>query len=232
MRRCTILVLAFLVSFPLAAQTPAATPTKPVEEKLSGEALWKVLLTGNLKYQGGEIDYDNLKKERTELVKKQTPPVAILSCSDSRVPPEIIFNQSLGALFVVRIAGNVADEFGLASLEYAIKQDWGTRLIVVLGHENCGAVGAALERGDPVTPPLLALVNRIRASFVGMAWNGDGSNADLKKAIEANARASAAWLTANSAVIRDAVVHDKEEKRVTIIPAYYELASGAVTRIE
>ncbi|HYC61879.1 MAG TPA: carbonic anhydrase [Thermoanaerobaculia bacterium] len=232
MRRCTIFVFVFLVSFPLAAQTPAAAPAKPVEQKLSGEALWKVLLTGNLKYQGGEIDYDNLKNERTALVRSQKPPVAILACADSRVPPELLFNQSLGALFVVRTAGNVADELGLASLEYAIKQDWGTRLIVVLGHENCGAVGSALERGDPVTPPLLALVNRIRASFVAMGWNGDGGDVDLRKAIEANARASAAWLTANSAVVRDAVAHEKEDKRVTIIPAYYELGSGAVTKIE
>lgn len=225
MRRSTIVVLAILVVLPLTAQN-APSPAAPTAPALSGEALWKALLTGNLKYQAGTIEYENLKKEREAMVKSQKPPVTILSCSDSRVPPELIFNQSVGALFIVRAAGNVVDDFGLASIEYAIKHDW-TRLIVVLSHENCGAVGSALERDDPRTPALQALVNRIRASFINMAWNGDG-NADLTKAIRKNARASAAWLTANSDVVRDAVLDGK----VIIVPAYYELGSGAVTKIE
>jgi len=214
-RRSVTLVLAFVFCLPLAAQN------------VDGDALWKALLTGNLKYQAGELSYDKLKEERAKLVRAQAPPVLILSCSDSRVPPELVFNQSLGTLFVVRVAGNIADEAGLASIEYAVLHDW-TRLIVVLGHENCGAVGSALERDDPHTPSLIALVNRIRSSFIGIAWNGDQSGDLLKKAVQANARASAAWLTAHSDAIRDAVIDGK----VKIIPAYYELGSGAVTAIE
>jgi carbonic anhydrase len=214
MYRSALLLFAFVVCLPVSAQD------------LTGEGLWKALLTGNLKYQAGEIHYDNLKKEREALVKKQLPPVTVLACSDSRVPPELVFNQSIGGIFVVRAAGNVADEHGLASIEYAVLQGW-TKLIVVLGHEHCGAVGSALERDDPRTQPLLGLVNRIRSSFVGMAWNGDG-NADLEKAVKANARASGAWLTAHSDTIRDAVLDGK----VTIIPAYYTLGPGAVTKIE
>lgn len=214
MRRALILVLGLLVSLPVVAQ------------EANGDALWKSLLTGNLKYVGGELEYKNLEAERKALVRKQTPPVTVLSCSDSRVPPELIFNRSLGELFLVRAAGNLADEAGLASIEYAIAHGW-TKLIVVMGHEHCGAVGEALELGDPPTPSLLALVTRIRMSFVGIAWNG-AKETTLDQAIEANARASAAWLTANSKVIRDAVASGK----VKVVTAYYSLTTGEVKAIE
>ena len=217
MRRLMTLVLAFAICVPLAA------------EDINADVLWKALLTGNLRYEAGEITYKNLVKERKDLAPKQMPPVTILSCSDSRVPPELVFNQSLGALFVVRVAGNVADEYDLATIEYGIKKKW-TKLIVVLGHENCGAVGEALEPGEGPTPSLAALLDRIRTSFVGLAWNsGTGTDNNLTtKAVKANARASAAWLTAHSPTIRDAVIAGT----VKIIPAYYKLESGEVTAIE
>ena len=210
MRRCMILVLALVLCAPLAAQ------------EIDADVLWKALLTGNLKYQAGEVTYEGLAKEREQLFTKQLPPVTILSCSDSRVPPELVFNQSLGSLFVVRGAGNVADEYGLASIEYAVKMGW-TKLIVVLGHEHCGAVGAALEIGEPTTPSLIALVNRIRSSLIGI-----GANPALDQAVDANARASAVWLTAHSKLIRDAVA----EGKVKIITAHYAMKSGEVKAIE
>ena len=210
MRRYVIFVLAFALSLPLAAQ------------ELDADALWKMLLTGNLTYMAGDISFKDLDEERKELVRGQRPPVTVLACSDSRVPPELVFNQSLGALFVVRTAGNVADEFGLASIEYAISQQppW-TKLIVVLGHEECGAVKEAMKDVEPPTPSLVALVDRIRRSFVM-------GQTDFPTAIKENAKASAAWLTAESSVVRKAVM----EKRVKIIPAYYELLSGRVREIE
>jgi carbonic anhydrase len=218
MRRSIILILAFVVCVPLAAQNIDCVPA--AGQEINADVLWKALLTGNQKYEGGEIEYHNLKSERTALVRRQCPPVAVLSCADSRVPPELIFNQSLGSLFVVRAAGNVADEFGLASLEYSVSKEW-TKLIVVLGHQNCGAVDEAMKHEDPPTPSLLALVQRIRRSFVS-------GQVDLKQATEANARAAGAWLTAESPLIRKAVMGGK----VKIIPAYYELGSGRVTAIE
>ncbi|HEV7765367.1 MAG TPA: carbonic anhydrase [Thermoanaerobaculia bacterium] len=217
MRRSFILILALVVCVPLAAEDLNCGPVSP---DITADVLWKALQTGNLKYQGGEIEYTHLKAEREALENKQCPPMIILSCADSRVPPELIFNQSLGSLFIVRAAGNVADEFGLASIEYSISKDW-ARLIVVLGHENCGAVEEAMKHTDPPTPSLVALVDRIRRSFVS-------GQVSLKQATEANARASGAWLTAASPVIRKAVMDGK----VKIIPAYYELKSGKVTAIE
>jgi carbonic anhydrase len=212
MHRCVILVLAFALSLPLAAQQTGG----------EADALWKMMLTGNLTFMAGDISFKDLDQERKETVGGQRPPVLVLACSDSRVPPELVFNQSIGALFVVRTAGNVADEFGLASIEYAVSRDpqW-TKLIVVLGHENCGAVEEAMKFGDPPTPPLVALVNSIRRSFVM-------GQTDLPNAIKANAKAAAAALTADSTIVRRAVM----DKRVKIIPAYYELLSGRVREIE
>lgn len=214
MRRCVIVIIAFVLCLPASGQV------------VDPDVLWKALLTGNLQFEAGELTYKSLVKEREALEKKQQPPVTVLSCSDSRVPPELVFNQSLGSLFVVRTAGNIADEFELATIEYGIAKGW-TKLIVVLGHENCGAVGEALELSNPTTPSLLALVTRIRGSFIGLAWNGKG-NTDVTTAVEANARASAAWLTANSSVVRNAVTDGK----VKIVPAFYQLKSGHVRAID
>jgi carbonic anhydrase len=214
MRRHVTLVLAFIFALPLAAQ---------VQQAPNVETLWEMMVKGNSTYMSGSISFEELVKERAETKDGQAPPVLVLACSDSRVPPELVFNQSIGALFVVRTAGNVADEFGMASIEYAVSHtnpQW-AKLIVVLGHEKCGAVVEAMKADDPPTPPLVALVDRIRRSFVM-------GQTTLPEAIKANAKASAAWLTAESPLIRKAVM----DKRVKIIPAYYELQSGRVTEIE
>ena len=159
MRRTSILIIALALCVPLAGQDAG--------QQIDANVLWKAMLTGNLQFAAGELTYPTLKAEREKLVQAQIPPITILACSDSRVPPELVFNQSLGALFVIRTAGNVADDLGLASIEFAIKFGW-TSLIVVLAHEDCGAVRGALDKADPVTPSLVNLVQRIRTSFDGI----------------------------------------------------------------
>jgi carbonic anhydrase len=149
--------------------------------------------------------------------------VTVLSCADSRVPPELIFGRTVGDLFVVRVAGNVAGVFDIASIEYAIEHGW-TRLIVVMGHEDCGAVKAALDPDDPGTPSLTALVQRIRESFIDLPSGPDR----LPSAVKANARSSAAYLLAHSTVIRKAVL----EHHVGLIVAYYNLKSGKVDEVQ
>ena len=215
MRRVTILGLVLLFSLPLLAQQ-APTP----------DQLWSAMVQGNKQFVAGSIKYDNLKAEREALKDSQLPPITVLSCSDSRVPPELIFNQSIGGLFVIRAAGNVSDEFGIASIEYAIAQGW-TKLLVVLAHESCGAVKASLEGGDPPTPALRSLVTRIRTSFVGVPYDSHDKD-NIRKAAEANARASAAQLLAHSSVIRDAVSTEK----IKVVAAYYSLTTGEVKRVE
>lgn len=103
------------------------------------------LMDGNGHYAAGDpLHVDGYAERRLQLVKGQKPFAAILSCADSRVPPEIIFGQGLGDLFVVRVAGNTVDPLGLESLGYAVRS-FGTRLIIVLGHDQCGAVSASVK---------------------------------------------------------------------------------------
>jgi carbonic anhydrase len=221
MRRSFRFVFAFAVvlglAIPLAAQFPP-----PFEKPYTADSLWKDLMKGNALYHGGALPYTQLDEARKATVEKQNPPVTVLSCSDSRVPAELVFGRGVGDLFVVRAAGNVADVFGIASIEYGIAKGW-TKVIVVLGHESCGAVEAALEKKDPSTPSLRALVRRIRRSFTGI----DRKAKDIRPAVIANAKASADYLVSASKVIRDAV----RKKQVVIIVAYYELESGEVTKI-
>ncbi|MEA2339337.1 MAG: carbonic anhydrase [Thermoanaerobaculia bacterium] len=221
MRRSISILVFFFVTVPLFAQTsfPAPWP-KP----LAPEAYWQTLMTGNATYMAGALPYTGLQAQRDANVAGQNPPVTVFSCADSRVPPELIFGRGIGDLFVVRVAGNVAGPFDIASIEYAIAHDW-TRLIVVMGHEDCGAVKAALDPEDPPTPSLVALVQRIRESFIGWPmWSGSDKT---ERAIKANARSSAAYLLAHSAVIRKAVLDHK----VGLIVAYYNLKSGKVEEV-
>ncbi|HVE70092.1 MAG TPA: carbonic anhydrase [Thermoanaerobaculia bacterium] len=228
MRRALIILL--LAALPLLAQqqpaapAPAQPPATP--PTIGPQQFWAALLQGNQGYVAGKIAYDNLKEERAMFKENQLPPVTVLGCSDSRVPPELVFNQSLGSLFIVRSAGNVVDDFGLASIEYAIAQGY-TKLIVVLGHENCGAVKASLGGADPSTPALRQLATRIRTSFVGVPYDSRDP-ANVKKAIEANTRSSAAYLLAASTLVRDAEATD----RIEIVTAYYSLTTGEVKKLD
>lgn len=229
MRRASLVF--FLISAPLfAQQQPAAAPPQQHQEAapqtVGAAQLWAALQQGNKSFVAGKISYDELKREREQFREHQLPPISVLSCSDSRVPPELVFNQSLGALFVVRAAGNVADDFGVASIEYAIAQGY-TKVIVVLGHTNCGAVKASLGGGEAASPALKELTKRIRASFVGIPYDARDA-ANVQKAVEANVRASAAHLLAASSVIREAEAAD----RLDIVTAVYDLATGEVRRIE
>jgi len=229
MRRA-LFILAFILAMPLLAQQqpqehpPAATTEAP--QVVGPQQLWAALLQGNKSFVAGKITYDDLKIEREQLKDNQLPPITILGCSDSRVPPELVFNQSLGALFVVRGAGNVVDDFGIASIEYAIAQGY-TKLIVILGHSSCGAVKSSLGGAEATTPALKALSMRIRSSFIGIPYDARDA-ANVRKAVEANVRASAAYLLAASTVIRDAEATD----RIDIVMAYYDLATGEVKKID
>ena len=118
------------------AGAPAMTPTQALAQ----------LIEGNRRFQRDANSHPHLHaKRRSELAGGQSPFAVILSCSDSRVPPELIFDQGLGGLFVVRLAGNTVTRAGLESIDYAVGH-LGTNLIMVLGHESCGAVKGALSR--------------------------------------------------------------------------------------
>ena len=123
----------------------AADPAHPDQPMISPAEAISKLKEGNGRYTSGSLQHPGQTAERrTELAKTQHPFATIVSCSDSRVPPEIVFDQGLGDLFVVRVAGNVINDEGLGSVEYTVDH-LGTRLILVLGHQSCGAVKAARE---------------------------------------------------------------------------------------
>jgi carbonic anhydrase len=175
---------------------------------------WADLMRGNARYVAGHLVYSHLGAVRRAHRDGQNPPVTIISCADSRVPPELMFDQTIGDLFVVRVAGNVIDTFNLASVEYAVANKW-TKLIVVIGHESCGAVEAALSDKDPGSDSLRALVAKIRKNL-------DDKKPPLKEATEMNARASAKQLE-RSEIIRNS--------KVKIVTVYYAF-DGTVRKVD
>ena len=160
---------------------------------------------------------------RLELTKGQTPFASVLSCADSRVPPEVVFHMGLGDLFVVRAAGQVTDKSVLASLEYAAEH-LHSPLIVVMGHESCGAVKAALDTpaGKSLGPNLDYLLKAIRPSIAATAAEPEESR--LRVAILRNVEESLNDVVDGSPILKKML----EEGELGIVGAYYELASGRV----
>ena len=182
---------------------------------------WHELQVGNQeRFIPAHLDYSHIAQSRIDHIRGQQPPVTLLSCADSRVPPELIFAHGIGDLFVVRVAGNVTDAFPLASIEYAVMppRQW-TKLLVVMGHQDCGAVDAAIKTANPDQTPLGRLIARIKGNIGGVT--------DLTEATKLNARKSAKYLVDNSTIIRTAVCSGQ----LQIKPAYYDFTSGRVTEL-
>ena len=211
--RKVALVLSLACALSLCAQPIPRSPE------------WKPLSDGNGAFQGKAITFDDLINTRGRLVPPpptngQNPPVTVLSCSDSRVPPELVFKQTLGRLFVVRSAGNVTDSLGIASMEYAIAKGW-TKMIVVLAHEQCGAVEEAMKSGEHSSPNLTDLLRVIRASFSGPCPPGRDC---WVFRTQQNAEYTITDLKRRSEVIRKAI----DVNKLPVVIAYYELKSGKV----
>jgi carbonic anhydrase len=186
--------------------------------------LWASLVAGNQRFVAGKPTARDLIARRVELATAQSPSVAVLGCSDSRVSPELLFDEGLGDLFVVRNAGNSPDAISIGSLEYAVEH-LGTKLIVVLGHTSCGAVAAACSGDNPETPSLAAVVEPIAPSCA-IAKHGD--KIDLAIAVKDHVHRSAQQLLASSDVLAAAVA----KGTLTIVEAYYELDTGRVIRLK
>ncbi|HUF75524.1 MAG TPA: carbonic anhydrase [Longimicrobiales bacterium] len=169
------------------------------------------------------------KSRRDELVEGQAPFAIILGCSDSRVPAEIVFDQGLGDLFVIRVAGNVVAPSQIGSVEFAAER-FGTRLVVVLGHSLCGAVVATLEELERPTemrsPNLRSIVDRIRPAVEGLLEVGHGHDKDelVHHAVRANIRASVDHLRHGSAILERLIEGDG----LLVVGAEYSLEIGVV----
>ena len=169
------------------------------------------------------------QKRRSELEAGQEPFAIILGCSDSRVPAEMVFDQGLGDLFVIRVAGNVVASSQVGSVEFAAAR-FGTRLVVVLGHSQCGAILATLEElqqpTDHQSPNLRSIVDRVRPSveaLLGTEFSRD-PDALVREAVRANIRASANHLRHGSEIVEQLIL----KSGLIVVGAQYSLATGVV----
>lgn len=173
---------------------------------------------GNDRFVHDKLDGRLQNSSRREsLTAGQEPYAIILSCADSRVVPELAFDTGLGELFVVRVAGNVANSSSIASIEYAVA-NLGTPVIVVLGHQSCGAVTAAVNGGNNGYNLNHLLMH------IAPAIDAVDDDADVNEVVRKNAILTAEELSTRSAIIRGAV----DSGKLKIVPAYYHLDSGKV----
>jgi carbonic anhydrase len=196
----------------------AATENSSAQTNLTPDAALQELVAGNQRFATNQltsIEHDlTVLKERT--AGKQEPFAAVLACADSRVPVELIFDQTIGHIFVTRVAGNMVTPEIIASLEYGVAV-LGVKVLLVLGHSSCGAVKAAMK-ADTVPGQISSLYPHLRQAV-------EQSDGDVDKAIVANAKIQADLLRTSSTVIRDAVKGGK----LKVESGVYDLASGKVS---
>ncbi|MGO9801838.1 MAG: carbonic anhydrase [Steroidobacteraceae bacterium] len=186
------------------------------------------LRAGNARFVA-ELRDGGGRTRRRELPAGQEPLAIILGCSDARVPAEIVFDQGLGDLFVIRVAGNIVAPSQVGSVEFAAAA-FGTRLVVVLGHSNCGAIHATLEQlarpSQEQSRNLRSIVNRIRPAVEGLIERRAGADRDalVHAAVRANIRMSADHLRHGSEVLEQAIDRDG----LLVVGAEYSLDSGEV----
>ena len=198
---------------------------------LTADEALKRLLDGNQRFRANQttIRETSTPSIRQTLATGQKPFAIILSCSDSRVPPEIIFDQGLGEIFVVRVAGNIPDPVILGSIEYAAEH-FNCPLIMVLGHKRCGAVTAAVESQGHPHGNIGAIIKTITPAVKQAQKDAKGaSKSDLvESAIDNNIKLVAKSLSSQSPVIRSLV----DAGRVKVVNAKYDLDDGTVRLLE
>jgi carbonic anhydrase len=191
------------------------------------EALQK-LMDGNKRFVSGSLAQKDLSaKKREELAKGQKPFATVLTCSDSRVPPEILFDQGLGDIFIVRVAGNIVDPIALGSIEYAAEH-LNAPLLIILGHSKCGAVKATLESKGKPEGNIGAIVKKIMPAVDTAKKKGGTQDEILETAIKENVKNVYADVMKNSKIIP----HLVEEGKLTIVAGKYDITTGKVETIE
>jgi carbonic anhydrase len=215
----TAAAAAILLSLPLG--TIAKEPEHADAPKVSPADALARLKAGNQRFVAGKLQHPHQdSKRRAELAKGQRPFAIVLGCADSRTSPEVLFDQGLGDLFVVRVAGNVLDDHALASIEYAVEH-LGAQLIVVLGHQRCGAVQAAkdtIDSNGEAPAHINSLVTAIQPAVE--ATRG----AEVEATVKANIDNVVEGLRSSEPVLKKEV----EAGAITVVGAYYNLDTAAV----
>ncbi|MEN8759166.1 MAG: carbonic anhydrase [Desulfobacterales bacterium] len=194
------------------------------------------LRAGNRRFVSDVLQYcstPTIHTRRSELVSGQEPFAIILGCSDSRVPAEIIFDQGLGDLFVIRVAGNIVGPSQVGSVEFAAEH-FGTQLVVVLGHSRCGAVSATIKElqlsAECRSPNICSIVDRIRPSVEALLDSKHQPNPDtlLQQAVRSNIHASINDLRQGSLILKELIQNNK----LIVVGAEYSVETGGVDFFE
>ena len=216
--------LALTAAATAAATVAQAQPTRAVD---TPDAAFARLMEGNARYVSGQLNQRDFTAGRAARAQGQAPFAAILGCADSRVAPELAFDQGPGELFIVRVAGNFVTPDGLGSLEYGAAV-LGTKVIMVLGHTNCGAIGAtigALQKGNTLPGHIAGLVTAMKPGVEAVVKAG---GPDLEqRAVVANVQANVRRLQAEKPILGDMVAAGK----LKVVGAYYDLPTGKVVLV-
>ena len=179
---------------------------------MTADEIIERLKAGNARFTSDSLEHKLQDQERRNQLKKgQEPPTIVLSCADSRVVPELAFDAGLGELFIIRVAGNIANASSIASIEYAVHA-LGSKVLMVMGHESCGAVTAARDGAD-LSPSLDHLLAHIKP-----AVDACGTDADVNVIVKKNAQMVADELCAKSSIIKGAV----ESGGLKVVSTYYD----------
>jgi carbonic anhydrase len=200
-----------------------------VENSISPDALAALaaLREGNRRFVRSETTLKITDADRRNAVDGQNPVAVVLGCSDSRVPTEVVFDQGVGELFVIRVAGNIVQPSQIGSVEFAA-QSFGTRLVVVLGHTHCGAIAATVDElkrpAESQSRNIASIVNKIRPSVEDLLGTVADREELLSQAMRANVRYSANALRHGSDIIESLV----RDEGLLIVGAEYSLTTGVV----
>jgi carbonic anhydrase len=191
------------------------------QTQMTPDAALQTMMDGNKRFTQGQMTSfnDDLKLLKEKTTESQAPFAGVLACADSRVPVELLFDQTIGHLFVCRVAGNIATADLIASLEYGAAA-LGTKAIMVLGHGNCGAVDATIK-AKAVPGQISTLYRSIRPAV-------EQAGPNLEAAIKANAKIQAGLLATSSPVLAEQI----KNNQLKLVAAYYDLASGIVTVLD
>jgi carbonic anhydrase len=223
-RRSLLVAGAVLAAGPLVLDAAQAQPASAAD---TPDAALKLLTEGNERYVANQPRERDFSAGRASRALGQAPFAAVLSCADSRVAPELAFDQGPGDLFVVRVAGNFVTADGLGSLEFGAAV-LGTKLIMVLGHSSCGAVDAtvaALQKGNKLPGHIADLVRAMKPGIEGEIKQG-GSNLE-QRAVAANVRHNVKRLQQATPILAKMVA----EKKLRVVGAVYDLPTGKVALV-
>ncbi len=210
-----------------AAATATVAQAQPTRAVDTPDAAFARLMEGNARYVSGQLNQRDFTAGRAARAQGQAPFAAILGCADSRVAPELAFDQGPGELFIVRVAGNFVTPDGLGSLEYGAAV-LGTKVIMVLGHTNCGAIGAtigALQKGNTLPGHIAGLVTAMKPGVEAVVKAG---GPDLEqRTVVANVQANVRRLQTEKPILGDMVAAGK----LKVVGAYYDLPTGKVVLV-